>query len=99
MDYLKWLEIPQDLRASMREYYTVSNAVNGRLLLRGYAESIEVVSAHKIVLRRTIIDSSDRHEGILLQERWSFHEEFTFGGGIVWCSRPVPKEDPKAEKI
>jgi hypothetical protein len=39
--------------------------------------------------RNAILDSSDRHENIVLKERWSVHEEWAIGGNIVYSVSEV----------
>jgi hypothetical protein len=40
-----------------------------------------------------ILDTSDRHEGVLLKRRFTYLEEGYYGGHVAWFIRPIRTED------
>ena len=89
-NYDRFLDVPEEIRLKAKKFVEIRNAHTGRLMVRGYAETFEPGPfGNTPVLYNAIVDSSDRHEGVVLKERWSFHEEFAMGGQVIWACTEV----------
>jgi hypothetical protein len=89
-NYAKYLDVPEDIRAKAKKFVEVKNAHTSRTIIRAYVESFDPGPfGTTVTLRGAILDSSDRHEGIVLQERWSVHQEWSIGGNIIYSCAEV----------
>lgn len=76
--------VPAELKTKARHHIEVRNSRTGKLLVRGYVEGWRFEGGVLTILNG-ILDSSERYEHVTLRESWSFHNEFTIGGDIIFA--------------
>lgn len=91
-NFEKWKDIPTGLRDACKW--------TGVVLMEGQKVGTEFScreweSKEGGVLRieGAIIDTSDRHEGILLKPRFTYLEEGYYGGYVAWFIRSIRAEE------
>jgi hypothetical protein len=88
-NFEKFGDIPKELREKARKAVDVHNSHNGKRLVYAYTESYRVGNGNTITLFNAIVDSSQRVNGVVLHEQWSYHKEITFGGDICFSVTEV----------
>lgn len=94
-DFKSMAEVPKSIRKIARKFIEVRDAMNGKIILRGYAESFDPGAVGTILtLKGALLDSSQRSKvGVLVEECWTYHPEFQTGGIVIWsCVGVEPDE-------
>jgi hypothetical protein len=91
-DFTKWNEIPAELREACRW--------TGVILMEGQRPAIhfdcrewEAKDGSLLRVAGALLDTGDRHEGMLLKPRFTHLEEGYYGGEVARLIRPIRLEE------
>ena len=89
------IEVPLEYQAMMRWRYALSV---GQEVLRGRCERYELLGPGWIRMHHVLVDTSDRHQGIVLQARVTYQPALLVGcqGGTIVPIDPGDVEAPRA---
>ena len=96
MDYKSMKEVPLEIREQMHQVCGIQSSVTGHKVIDAYVEWITFPTQkgpNHITLNTCLIDSSQRHQGVLVQESWSHHQSFEVGGEIIYAIRRLSDEE------
>lgn len=90
MDYPSYKDIPEELRKGVR--FIGSIKAPGERSTRIEAAEFHPDINH-VRFKGLIMETSDKAEGVVLKERWSFVDELYIGGAYTWMVRPIATEE------
>jgi len=84
-DFKSLADVPADIRSKFTE--------RGSIDKTSFYSMRSTFTDGCLHLFDVLMDSSDRHEGILLKERWSFVHHITFSPDHRWVIRTLSTEE------
>jgi hypothetical protein len=86
VDFDTLREVPKDIRDGCCKFY-------GKIEGKTFFAEHYVIDHGVLQLIRTLMDSSDVAQGIVLKERWSFLEFFAVSQQFKWTIRSMGPEE------